>query len=325
MNYPLSIQCRMRQGLMVWPALILLLTFGAALAEEDDHDHALEMAEPEAEEHEDVVELTAAEQAEFGIVVSTAGPGVIVNEVTLPGEIHPNDDRLAHLVPRYEGIVTEVLVHEGDEVSKGQVLAMIESNEALTPYPLKTLIDGTIIAKHITLGESASPDRAPFVVADLSTVWLNLSVYQRDLDLIQPGQQVRVPISGQDSFAEGRISYVTPIVEETTRTATARVVLDNAAGKWRPGMFVVGSVEVSRHEAAVAIPRAALFMLHDQEIVFIQDEHGFEVRAVHTGARDGQYAEILEGLHAGDRFVSAGGFTLKAELEKASFGHGHAH
>ncbi len=301
----------------VFPCLCLLLVLQLAwgiepvMAQEDDH--------------KDVVKFCESEQAEFGIELSTAGPGVISTRTTLPGEIHPNDDRLAHLVPRYAGIVTKVLVHEGDQVKTGQTLAIIESNETLTPYPLKTMIDGTIIGKHITLGEAASPDRAPFVVADLSTVWLNLTVYQRDLNLIKPGQMVQVRVDDDGPVSEGRITYVTPIVEEATRTATARVVLDNKAGNWRPGMFVVGSVEISHEEVGLAIPRAALFTLHDEIIVFIQEEDGFEARHVQTGAMDLTNVEILDGLTSGDRFVSQGGFTLKAEIEKGSFGHGHAH
>ncbi len=136
---------------------------------------------------------------------------------------------------------------------------------------------------------------------------------------------VQVGLDAEMPPTAGVISYVTPIVQETTRTATARVVLDNAAGRWRPGMFVVGVVEVSRHEAAVAVPRSALFSLHNETVVFVQDEHGFEIRTVRVGAMDDQSAEILTGLAAGDHFVSQGGFTLKAELEKSSFGHGHAH
>jgi cobalt-zinc-cadmium efflux system membrane fusion protein len=163
------------------------------------------------------------------------------------------------------------------------------------------------------------------VVADLSTVWANLSVYQRDLDRIRAGEIVRFHADDRTLIAEGKITYVTPVVEESTRTATARVVLDNADGRWRPGMFVIGVVEVSRREVGVAVPRSALFTLHGETVVFIQDEHGFEARPVHGGATDNKMAEILEGLEAGEQFVSAGGFTLKAELEKGSFGDGHAH
>ena len=98
------------------------------------------------------------------------------HRINLPGEIHPNDDRLAHLVPRYDGIVTEVRARGGGPGEKDQVLAIIESDQSLAPYPLKTSIAGTVIEKHITMGEAASRDRAPFVVADLSTVWLDLYV-----------------------------------------------------------------------------------------------------------------------------------------------------
>jgi len=318
--------------------LVALLAAGACAQEagHDDHaghDHDELIESPAADhadhegEHVDEVLMTAAERQEFGIETAAAGPGVIETRVKLPGEIHPNDDRLAHLVPRYEGIVTAVNVHEGDRVTKGQVLAVIESNETLVPYPLKTMIDGTVIAKHITLGEAAKPDQAPFVVADLSSVWLSLSIYQRDLDRIRPGERVWVHADDGAPPAEGVISYVTPIVRETTRTASARVVLDNADGRWRPGMFVVGEVEVARHDAAVAVPRSALFTVEGRAAVFVADRDGdgFLVRPVTVGVQDAALAEITAGLAPGETFVARGGFTLKAELEKASFGHGHAH
>jgi cobalt-zinc-cadmium efflux system membrane fusion protein len=322
-----------------WIALLCMLLAVGAFAQEpahDDHaghDHA-EVAESPADdhsdhegEHVDEVLMTPAERAEFGITTAQAGPGVIVTRVKLPGEIHPNDDRLAHLVPRYEGIVTEVHVHEGDKVTKGQTLAVIESNETLVPYPLKTMIDGTVISKHITLGEAAKPDAAPFVVADLSTVWVSLSIYQRDLDVIRTGERVWVHADDHHAPAEGEITYVTPIVRESTRTASARVVLDNAAGRWRPGMFVVGEVEVARDEVAVAVPRTALLTVEGSTAVFVADRDGdgFLVRPVTVGATDAAMAEITAGLAPGETYVAQGGFTLKAELEKASFGHGHAH
>lgn len=312
----------MKTLMATWLVVSMLLLGGAAFGQHEGHDHEEEAVETD---HGQEIEMSTSEQEEFGIELATAGAGVIVTEITLPGEIHPNDDRLAHLVPRYEGIVIEVHAREGDKVKKGQTLAVIESNQTLTRYPLKTLIDGTVIEKHITLGESASPDRAPFVVADLSTVWVNLSVYQRDLGRIRPGEVVRIHPGDESLAAHGEITYVTPVVEESTRTATARVVMDNPDGSWRPGMFVVGRVEVSRRDVAVSVPRTALFNLHGETVVFIQDEHGFEAREVTVGETDIASAEILAGLHAGEIFVSEGGFTLKAELEKGSFGDGHAH
>jgi membrane fusion protein, heavy metal efflux system len=309
-------------GPMIGRCILLLLLIAVPAVAQDAHDHGEAEAE---EEHSEGINLSAEELTEFGIVTDTVGAGVIVTRRSLPGEIKPNDDRLAHLVPRYEGIVTAVHAREGDHVRKGQVLAVIESNESLAPYALKTLIDGVVIGKHITLGESASPDRAPYVVADLGTVWVELSVFQRDLPLVKSGQSVRISTGDDSTAATGTISYVTPVVEEHTRTATARVVLENANGHWRPGMFVVGDVELSRTDAAVVIPATALFSIHDHPAVFIRDDHGFEVREVKVGLQDDENIQILSGLEAGETYVRTGGFTLKAEMEKSSFGHGHAH
>jgi len=319
--------------ILTW-VLLLILAPGLGVAG-DEHHHEIEM-EAEEEGHADEeghgsegghggeISLTAAEQTEFGIVLAEAGPGTIIQTIKLPGTIHPNDDQLAHLVPRYDGIVTAVHVHVGDQVKKGQALATIESDQSLAPYALKTMIDGTVIEKHITLGESASRDRAPFLVADLSTVWLDLYIYQRDLQRVRVGQKViSCGLAGNDCM--GTISYISPVVDETTRTSLARVVLDNAHGRWRPGMFVTAEVETGRITAAVTVPPSAIFSSHEATILFIADEHGFEERHVEIGQSDRHHVEILSGLEPGDTYVSEGGFTLKAEIEKSSFGDGHNH
>jgi membrane fusion protein, heavy metal efflux system len=305
-------------------ALAPVMVLGQAPAEEEhDHDHEAELS-AEAEGHTDEISLTAAEQQEFGIVTAEAGPGSIVQTIKLPGTIHPNDDQLAHLVPRYDGIVTAVHVHVGDQVKKGQALATIESDQSLAPYALKTMIDGTVIEKHITLGEAASRDRAPFLVANLSTVWLDLHIYQRDLHRVRVGQKVR-SCGGEAAPCLGEISYISPVVDESTRTSMARVVLDNSRGQWRPGMFVTTEVETGHTEAGVVVPLTAIFSLHEETIVFIADEHGFEARHVETGPDDGTLIQLVSGLEPGETYVSEGGFTLKAELEKSSFGDGHNH
>lgn len=299
----------------------LLALAGAALAQEPEHDHDHGQ---QAEDHGVEISLTPGEQREFGVMTAVAGPDTLSTVIRLPGTIHPNDDRLAHLVPRYDGIVTAVHVHVGDEVGEGQTLATIESDQSLAPYELKTMIGGTVIAKHITLGESASRDRAPFVVADLSTVWLDLFLYQRDLDQVRVGQRLLGCEPGSSGDA-GRISYVSPVVDETTRTALARVVLDNRDGRWRPGMFVTAEIETDRFAAPVAVPRSAVFTLDGKTVVFTADEHGFAAREIQTGRGDRNRVEILAGLHAGETYVAAGGFTLKSELEKHGFDDGHNH
>lgn len=276
------------------------------------------------DEHEDLVRLSADEIAEFGLEMATVGPSTIVTTLAVPGEVRANADRLAHIVPRYSGIVTDVNVDIGDTVDKGQTLAVVEGDESLAPFDVITLISGTVIAKHITLGEAVGRESPAFLIADLSSVWVDLTVYQRDLDRVEAGQPVDVYV-GHDRRTRGTISYVTPIVNEKTRTATARVVLPNPRGEWRPGMFITGRIVVHDDTVPVAVTRTALHTLAGRTVVFVETEEGFAPRPVDVGRQDQEHAEILGGLAAGERYVSVGGFTLKAELGKDSFGDGHAH
>ncbi len=317
----------------ILPALLLALMGGLAAIvfaqdEHDNHDEKEHAQELEDDGSHALVRLSPAEQEEFGVVMAIAAPGEIETYLELPGEVLPNADRLAHIVPRYSGIVTEVRANIGDHVSEGQVLAVVESDESLAPFEVTTLISGTVIDKHVTLGEAASRDRDIFVIADLSTVWIDLTVYQRDLARVKPGQKADVyKVYVGDSVAHntGAISYITPVVDEHTRTATARLVLPNRNNFWRPGMFVTARVLLERTEVPLVVPHTALQMFEGKSVVFLKRDEGFEPQPVTFGRRSETHIEVLSGLSAGDQYVSEGGFTLKAELGKDAFGDGHAH
>ena len=281
---------------------------------EEGYDHA-----------EEVVQLSRGESVEFGIELAVARSGTITHAVNLPGEVLPNEDRLAHIVPRFPGIVTTVYAQVGAIVHAGEVLAIIESNESLAPYELTTLTTGTIIAKHITPGEAVTRGSQAFVIADLTSVWVNLSVYQKDLPAVHVDQSVTISAGHSLPQATGKISYLTPTVDEETRTATARVVLSNTKKQWRPGMFVTGHVVVDRTDVPLAVPVTALQTMAAQTIVFVETAEGFQARTVTTGRADDRSVEIREGLRPGERYVSRGGFALKAELSREQFHDDHGH
>ena len=196
----------------------------------------------------------------------------------------------------------------------------------LTRYEMRAPRDGTIIGKHITRGEKLKDDVSAFVVADLATVWVNLTVYRKDLGAVRVGQTVTISAGHGIPDTEGTIDYLSPVIEEATRSASARVVLANGTGVWRPGLFVTGRVVVGTSHVAVAVPKSAVQTLEGRWVVFVRDDHGFEPRTVELGRSSGEQVEIVSGLKAGEHYVSAGAFTLKAELNKGSFEHaGHAH
>ncbi|MHC4172656.1 MAG: efflux RND transporter periplasmic adaptor subunit [Planctomycetota bacterium] len=202
-------------------------------------------------------------------------------------------------------------------------------NERLAWYPIRSPFDGTIIDKHITLGEVVSDATDIFAVADLSSVWVDLQVHQKDVGLIRKGQKVIISAKSGVPETGAVIDYVDPVIDETTRTALARLVLDNTSGQFRPGTFITANVLVKKRNAEVVVAKSSLQDVDDNTCVFIQDEHGFEARPVTVGWSNDEYVEIVSGLRPGETIVTKNSFRLKAELEKTAggghAGHGHAH
>lgn len=282
---------------------------------QDEHGH------DEGEASADTFEHVSADKLEHaGVTFSAVGPGHVDDGVQLLGTVRPNGDRLAHITPRFPGIVREGRRNVGDTVKAGEVLAIIESSESLSPFELKTLIDGTIIEKHLTRGEAVDRDKQAFVIADLSSVWVELSVYQRDLEHVRIGETVRIRSGEKGPQAEGTIAYITPGVDERMRTATARVVLPNSDGEWRLGSFVE-AYAVSPHAAALVVPATALQNLEGKSIVFVAEKERVEARPVTLGHRGETLVEVLSGLTDGERVATVNSFLLKAELGKGAAEH----
>ncbi len=233
----------------------------------------------ESEEHHDeeaLVKISPQEMKEFGVETAVAGPGKLKLHVSLPGEVVIPPDNLAHIHPRFPGIVKEVRKTVGDNVQKGETLAIIESNESMSDYALKSLIDGTVIEMHMTRGEMVDDRKHGFVVADLSKVWIYLQVYQKDLPYVRVGQPVTISAGEGIPEARGVISYIAPVIDEITRTAVARVELKNEKGIWKPGLFVTGRIVTKNMRVNLAVPKTALETLNGKTVVFVKDNDGFK-------------------------------------------------
>ena len=294
---------------------------------EDAHGHSGEESHageaPAGREEEGHVELSKEARVASGIDVQPAGPHRLRVTLDLPGEVVPNADRLAHIVPRFAGIARQVKKGLGEQVRAGEVLAVIEGNQSLSMYSVNSLMSGTVIEKHVTLGEFVRDDQDIYVIADLSSVWVNVAVYARDVPRIRRGHNVLVESVGEGPSSQGRIDYVGAVVGEATRAATARVVLPNRNLQWRPGSFVTARIVVDEREVPVAVPENAVQRIEGRDCVFVQAGDGFQARPVGLGESDGQWIEILSGLKPGEPFVFHGSFILKSELQKSEAGHEH--
>lgn len=195
----------------------------------------------------------------------------------------------------------------------------------LSRVEIRSPFHGTVIKKHITLGEMLKDDSTAFVIADLSTVWVNLNVYQKDLPFIKNGQKVVISAGHDIPDVIGEVSWVRPMIGEDTRTSLARVVLPNSDGRLLPGLFVNGKVAIKEEDVPLVVPKSSIQTVDGLTSVFVKTEEGFEPRPVAIGRKDGNSVEIISGLTSGQEYVKKGVFTLKAQLSKRTFGDGHNH
>ena len=173
------------------------------------------------------VEMSEESRKKAGIVIETAGPATLSIKLELNGKISPNEERMTHVIPRFPGVVKSVTKRLGDAVTKGEVLATVESNESLQTYDIKAELAGTVIKKDTTLGEFVSGQEPIFTVTDLSTVWADFSVYRQDFPLLREGQTIVVEGGPGLEKAETKISYISPFGSENSQTMLARAVLPN--------------------------------------------------------------------------------------------------
>jgi cobalt-zinc-cadmium efflux system membrane fusion protein len=273
--------------------------------------------------YENRVTLAPEQIASAGIELSLAGPAAIRERVALHGRIAPNGDALAHVMPRFAGIVRSVHKRLGDTVAQGDLLARIESNESLQVYELRAQLPGTVIARDVSAGEFVSPERELFRIADLASVWVDLDVYRRDFGRLRAGQVVRVDAGDGSPAVETTLAYLSPVGSANTQTLLARAVLPNPDLSWRPGLFVSAEVEIAAHEVPVAVAQDALQRVRDWDVVFLAENGVFEAQPIELGRRDATQVEVLSGLFPGQRYVSAGSFMLKAEAGKSGATHDH--
>ena len=285
-----------------------------AVAHEEETAHA-----------KDTVILDDTVLKEFDIRTAVAGPGILRTYAYLPGEVVIPPGNLAHVHPRFPGVVKEVMKQTGEFVKAGETLAIIESNQSLTNYTLKSRINGVITQMHLVKGEMVDDETHGIIIADLSEVWVYLKIYQKDLPYVHTGQEVYISAGIGFPEVRERINYISPLIDEDTRTGRARVVLQNRNYQWKPGLFVTGKVVTARKKVKILIPKTAIEIMDDMPVVFIRDKNRFFPRVVSLGMENDESYEVLQGLSAGEEYVSKHGFVLKAELQKSEFGEGDEH
>jgi cobalt-zinc-cadmium efflux system membrane fusion protein len=343
--------------------------------------------------NEGAVAMTAEQIRAAGVSIDKSGPAKIRTALQLPGEIAFNEDKTAHVVPRVGGVVESVAVSLGQQVTKGQVLAVINSSSvsdqrselqaaqkrlqltratyerekqlfeqrispqqdvqqaeqamreseiavanarqklnaigasadssALNRFELRAPFNGVIVEKHIALGEQVREDVNVFTISDLRSVWAQINVPASSLPQVRIGENVTIKTTAFEQTAVGKVAYVGALIGEQTRTAQARVVVDNPQTAWRPGLFVNVEVAAGETDAPVTVTADAVQTMEGKSIVFVRTASGFAPVPIELGRSDGKRTEVKSGLKAGAQYATSGAFVIKSEAGKASATHAH--
>lgn len=261
--------------------------------------------------------------AESHISTELASSQTIQRTIRVRGKITPSEHRIAHLIPRFAGMVREGRKHIGDQVAKGEVVAIVESNQSLQPYEVRSQIAGTVINGHLIVGEFVPENQWVYIIADLSEVWADFFVPLEESSQIKVGQSVFVRSASGEVTFPGTVDYVAPYADEKAQARLVRVVLPNEKKLLIPGMFVTGDVVLGDVQAPVAVRPEALQSLFKWNVVFVKFGDTYEARPVELGLSTPEWIEVKSGLAAGSEYVTKGSFTIKADILKHGANHDH--
>lgn len=205
-------------------------------------------------------------------------------------------------------------------LAQQQLAATGGGGGALNRVTVRSPISGQVIARSATLGQTVAADTELFRIANLSKVSVAMSLLPADAGRVQPGAQVEVTGPGRRQAA--RVTFVSPVLDETTRLVPVIAALDNGGKTWRVGETVNASIIVpAGGDRTVAVPSAAVQMIEDRPHVFVRTATGFKAVPVTLGRRNGGQVIATGGLTGGERIASTNSFTLKAELGKGEAEH----
>ena len=350
----------------------------------------------EAGENPELITLKPEAVEQAGIKTERVSLRSLRGEQVFSGKVSVNETRLAHVGSRISGRAVAVSANPGDNVEKGQSLAIIDSpelGEAQSQYlkaatnlgvaeksyerakmllegkvvstgefqrregeylsakteakaaedrlhllgmtdeeisaigkghtinsrvPIYSPIPGTIIEKHLTLGEVLEPVKPLFVIADLSNLWVIADVPERDIPKIKKGQRVAITVSPYpEKVFSGKIGYVSETIDPETRTIKVRAELGNPGRMLKPEMFATIKISTMEKENVLVIPVSAIQREGENTIVFVSRRgNAFEKRMVAIGPEMDGFHQVISGLKGGESIVTAGAFTLKSETMK---------
>ncbi len=211
---------------------------------------------------------------------------------------------------------------QSDLISAEAALRVLGINdpESLAKAPpsfeasVKAPIDGQVVEQNVAVGQLLQPGATQcFVISNMSTVWILVNVYQKDLPYVRVGDPVTITTESYPDVFQGKISYVAAALDPNTRTLQARIETSNPGYKLKKDMYVVAAVDAGTVQNAIAVPDSAVLRdTENQPFVYVETNgNQFGRRSISIGESSKGVTQVTAGLNPGDRIIGDGGLFLQ--------------
>jgi len=317
---------RHRLFLFIMILASLFMGYGCGKESSQEPDHHEGRAEHDAEPG--IVHFKKESQKMIGFEITRAEKSRLESTIEVVGEIAPETENVAHVTCPEPGILKSYLVKLGEVVEKETPLCVIQTKEG-GESQIKSPSHGIVLTQYAKEGDFIDPITSIMTIADPDILRASFSVYEKDLAGVALEQKIIVKsIAYPGSEFQGEVVFISPRVDEKTRTVKIRANVENKEHLLKLGMFVTGEIAMPIKEEALIISPDCVQTVEGRTVVFIPkdgEEDEFFVKEVKVGRKTKDQVEILDGLSEGDEVVAKGSFYLKTELLKGELGHGHAH
>ncbi|MDO6803868.1 efflux RND transporter periplasmic adaptor subunit [Wenyingzhuangia sp. 1_MG-2023] len=207
------------------------------------------------------------------------------------------------------------------KLSENQIHEIETTKKVKENFPVYATVSGTVLEKLVEEGNAVKQGQALLKIANLTTVWANFDVYEKQIHLFKKGQKINVKTNAvAHTDFEAKVDFIDPVLDLKTRTVKLRAVLKNTEGILKPGMFVEGNFEseLAHDQTSFLIPATAVLWTGKRSVVYVKaklEEPVFEMREIVLGVKKGSSYEVLHGLSIGDEVVTKGTFTVDAAAQ----------
>ena len=313
----------------------------------------------------DAIKMSKTARQLAGVETMVVGQQAQHAELAFSGRLAIDQDLTQTLTANFNLRIETLYVNEeGEKVKKGQVIAELyapdiqvikeewnlakrQQNEQLLnsikqkiknyelsvsdveslnqgKLKLRAPTSGYITKLMVQQGDNLKAGQNFMRIADLSSLWAMVDVYEKDLGKINIGDKLSIQTSNQQNI-QGKITFISPILDDNSRSAQARVVIDNSDLKLKPGVFIKAKLSVEKENAtsskSLMIPKSAVLWTGKRSVVYqqLENENGvyFKMKEVEIGPSSVAFVEVFSGLNAGDKIVTHGAFSIDSEAQLA--------